>query len=711
MAGLVTLPAPAHAATAAHHPRTATTTTRDPLGVTIDQLTPSSLTPDATRGTIRVSGTITNDDADTWQAINVHAFIGSTPLTTETELTEASLSDPAQDVGNRITSYGDFATIPELPPGQSTTYSLTIPRTDLRDSVGNQITAPGVYWFGIQVLGTDTEGRDAVADGRARTFLPLVDRTAHPGQSEQTALVVPLRQRVLHQPDGTIASTDAWAKRLSPEGRLTRLLDFGADHPVSWLVDPAVIAAVQQLADGNPPRSLAPTDGSPDPAQPDAKPSARHSASTDATATLAKAWLDRLLDTLKRSEVYALPYGDLDLAAAARHDPSWEAIARRRSTATFASLGITATPIDAPIDGYLQPAAVTSGDTATKLLLSDRAISGTVPAVATIGDRSVITTSSLVAAGGPPPGDHLGLVPVRQELLAQAALRLGTGDPVIAVLPASWSPAGDSAGFFAGLARRWVQPGTVFSATLGSAGQDVETSRLRYPDAEIAAELPAATFTAVAGLRTAGRTLQSVLRHNTTVATTVLDEALTNASYTARGGARGAAAERSREAISSMLRSIEIEAPPAVTLSSDRGRFNATVVNGLDEDISVRVVPVADNGMRVSGPHRLTLPAKSRSGVLLTARARTNGVHTVVLKLTDPDGTALGSRASVPIRTAQVSRIIWLFIACGLGLLFAAIIVRLIRRVRRAHRSGDDPDAAAERDPDHDPDHDPEDVR
>ena len=165
-------------------------------------------------------------------------------------------------------------------------------------------------------------------------------------------------------------------------------------------------------------------------------------------------------------------------------------------------------------------------------------------------------------------------------------------------------------------------------------------------------------------------------------------DALTSASYTARGGSGGAAAERSREAIDALLRTVTVEAPPAVTLSSDRGRFNATVINGLDQDITVKVRSVADNGMTISVPRKLQIPAKGRTGVLLTATARTNGVHTVSLQLTDATGRLLGSQDSFPIRTAQVSRIIWLFIACGLGLLFAAIVVRLARRVRAGVRSG-----------------------
>lgn len=694
LTSLVLLPAPAARADDE-------TTPADPLSVTIDTLTPSTLKPETAHGTVQVSGTITNDDDQTWQDINVHPFVGSTPLTTETALSEASLSDPDQSTGyHRITAYGDFETIPSIAPGQTVGYSLTIPRADLSDGY-HPITTPGVYWFGIQALGTDSAGRDDAADGRARTFLPLIDPKAHRGQTEDAALVVPLRQRVLRQPDGTLARTDTWIQRLSPGGRLYNLLDFATDHPVSWLVDPAVIDAVRQLAAGNPPRSLAPTDGSSPSPSSTSSPTAAKRAAADDGAAIAKTWLDRLITELRANpNVYALPYGDLDLAAAARHDPAVYDVARQRSIQVLSALGVKPISIDAPVNGYLQPGALGLGQKYGDLLLSDQAITGTVPSSATIGGRHIITTSSLIAAGGPPPGDQLGLVPVRQELLAQSALRLGSGAPVVAVLPADWSPGTDSADFFAGLPEKWLSLTSIDGATTTSVSQGLDTDRIRYPDAEYHAELPARSFSAADRLRSSGKLLQSVLAHNDTVSTTVLDDALTSLSYTARGGSGGAAADRSRASIEGQLHSISVVVPPAVTLSSDTGKFNATVVNGLDEDIDVKVQTVSDNGIKISGPHKLQIPANSRTGVLLTAQATTNGVHTVVLQLTDSTGVPLGSEASLPIRTAQVSRIIWLFIACGVGLLFAAIVIRLVRRVRSGPADPDEDDDPDDDDPD-----------
>ena len=60
------------------------------------------------------------------------------------------------------------------------------------------------------------------------------------------------------------------------------------------------------------------------------------------------------------------------------------------------------------------------------------------------------------------------------------------------------------------------------------------------------------------------------------------------------------------------------------------------------------------------------------------------GVHTVTLQLTNKAGTPLGSSDQFPMRAEQVSQLIWVIIGAGVGLLFAAIVVRLVRRVIRS---------------------------
>ena len=220
-----------------------------PLSLTIDTLTPSSIPQN---GKVLVSGWVTNNSDETWTAVNVHAFIGADPITTSSDLAFESTRGVEESVGDRITVPGTFDTIPELAPGASASYTDRIPVSLLGAD------EPGVYWFGVHALGTNTAGRDVVADGRARTFLPYVPAQDR-GAPIPTALVLPVRHQVLHDPDGTLGDEEGWLDTLGDGGQLSSILDFGlaaGGRPLTWLVDPAVPDSASRIAAGNPPREL-----------------------------------------------------------------------------------------------------------------------------------------------------------------------------------------------------------------------------------------------------------------------------------------------------------------------------------------------------------------------------------------------------------------------------------------------------------------------
>src|SRR5262245_12240386 len=152
-----------------------------PLSVSIDQLSPSTI---PATGSVRVSGFVTNDDTETWSTINVRPFISTTPLTTPDQLAEAAALPPDAIVGERINDERHKDFMEELAPGESMPYTVSVPRKLLH------VSTPGVYWFGVHALGENAEGRDDIADGRARTFLPLVP-DGRPGE-EPASIVIPL---------------------------------------------------------------------------------------------------------------------------------------------------------------------------------------------------------------------------------------------------------------------------------------------------------------------------------------------------------------------------------------------------------------------------------------------------------------------------------------------------------------------------------------
>ncbi|MFL6003054.1 MAG: DUF6049 family protein [Nocardioides sp.] len=685
-------------ATARHTSHPAKRRDEADLGVTIDALSPSYL---PAHGPVRVNGTLTNNTDDRWVAINVHLFIGNAPITSSEGLAEATKLDPAKPVGDRLTAPGTFATVSSLRPGASAQFSIKVSRSDLG------VTQPGVYWFGVHALGESIQPRDDIADGRARTFLPLVPRGSG---SVNTALVIPIRHEVRYAPGGQILDTRAWARTLQTGGSLRSLVDFGAaagSSPVTWLIDPAVPDAVRDLVAGNPARPLDETavavpggtnstSPSPEPSQPDGS-SGAPSAEPDGTPPSGRknpasepgaAWLLRLRASLGADDqVLTLPYGDLDVSAAAVRDPEMYERARRRTGAQLDSWNVDSTPGIGSPSGYLRPEALRMIAPRSTTLVTDQMFGHPpAPAVAQASGRTLTVTSSGVAAGGPGPDDPFGLMAMRQQILSEAALRLLSPGkrPLVVVLPPEWNP-GSATGFFSGLDVPWMQLTDVDSIT-DEPAESVDRDQLDYPESQVARELDAANFASADDLIRIGRTLDQVLIRNDAIGDEVLSEALNGLSFSSREhpDASRAEADRSQQRINRQLSSIRVEAPPAVTLSSTTGRFSATIANNLDQPVRVRVESLADEPLTISDTDPIEVAAGGRSSVLLEAATTRLGVHNVRLVVTSEDGVPLGSSATLPVRSAQVSQVIWLILGTGVALLFGAIVVRLVRRVRRA---------------------------
>jgi Family of unknown function (DUF6049) len=252
------------------------------------------------------------------------------------------------------------------------------------------------------------------------------------------------------------------------------------------------------------------------------------------------------------------------------------------------------------------------------------------------------------------------------------------------VLPADWNPSGVT-GFFPGLDVPWLEL-TAVDSVARSPAEPLDRDQLDYPESQVDRELDAANFSSADDLIRTGHTLEQVLVRGDDVSDDVLAEALNGLSYSSREhpDASRAEADRSRAHINGQLASIRVDAPPAVTLSSTTGRFSATVANNLDHPVRVRVEARADAPLTISDTDVLEIAAGGRSSFLLEAATTRLGVHNVQLVVTAEDGTPLGSTAELPVRSAQVSQVIWLILGTGVALLFGAIVVRLVRRVRRA---------------------------
>jgi hypothetical protein len=161
--------------------------------------------------------------------------------------------------------------------------------------------------------------------------------------------------------------------------------------------------------------------------------------------------------------------------------------------------------------------------------------------------------------------------------------------------------------------------------------------------------------------------------------------ASTEARSTPHRAARRARATNAH--VRELMNQVQVEGPPFVTMSSEKGPIQITVVNGLDQEVTVGVhARTHSPDLQITTPDPVTLGPGRRASLRLTAKDRDIGVHRVLLEATDAAGDPLGSTAQFNVRTSQVGLVIWVIMGAGGAVLLVAIGARLFRRVR-ARRS------------------------
>lgn len=707
----------------------------DPLKVVIDRLAPSVV---PAHGDVTVSGRIRNRSGQTWTDLTVYLLTSAEPMTTTAALEAAVDGDPHEQVGNRIVEPGLYRRVSDLAPRQTTRFLLSVPRSQLGIS-GD----PGVYWLGVQVLGTSDEGRIDGADGRARTFLPLVP-PSNPGT--RLALGMQLRAHVVRSADGRLAQPDEWASMVSGPGRLERLLDLSesSDYPLTWVVDPAVVQAVRSLAAGNPPLQLGAEGGAQGGAQGGKDGEAVRGAAGGASATpggtspepgtaeaSAADWLAQFAAGTANRPVLTLPYGDLDVSAAVDVGlPDLVSSAISTSRRFFADSSVDSSPVVVPNDGYLAPQALAVLPRSVGLVLGSGALEaagGPGPLVRAGGGRVLVAPTNHDVQG-PHPGDERLALAVRQRLLADAALHAlsnARDEPLVLLLPTGWNP-GDAwrrSAFFRGLDVPWLTGVRITDVLDGPAPRRprVRPGELDYPAEFAASELPAETLQSSASLiagsstlsqvlgeapasgatgrvtggasasgATAGSTGGSATRGTATVGEAIERQALEISSVWSRffpgvAAARGRAAQAK---VGAWLGRITVRGPSFVLVSSETGTFQVTLVNGLDQPVTVGLRPtVVGGGLRVSAPGPVRLPPHGRGAMRIQVTARGIGVHEVTLQPVTASGTALGRPDTFTVRSSRVGAILWLVMAVGAVLLFGTIAFRVARRIRQRRRT------------------------
>jgi len=651
-----------------------------PLTVDLDRLVPAAI---PATGDVTLAGTVTNDSDETWIAVNVHPFISQSPMTTRDELEAAAETPLGTEVGPRLFQPGQFQPIGDLEPGATRTFRISIPV----DQLGAEITgAEGVYWIGIHALGQNTTGRDDIADGRARTFIPLVRQA----KTTSVAVVVPVRERVRRDPSGRVLGTTAWSDSLTAAGRLGRLgafLGTAGSAPMTLLVDPAVLEAVADLGDNNPPLSLGDGEAAePSPTPTPASRSANRLEPTDRAN--AEAWMRQVLAAAERHTVLRLPYADPDVNALARRAPSLLELADTLATQTFDGLDLLATPAVAPPGGWLDDTLLPQFGNDPIVLVSDHGTPRSRTEWTSPQGQDLILADQRAASGGPGPEEPLDALAIRQRIVSDAALRIGkVTSPLVVVLPDDWNPGPgwQLADFFTGLDQTWLD---LVSLRRPEPGTPTLEPTVEYPPAQLAQELTQINIEATRTLVQTTYAFDELLRSTNDVAHDLAGIAFNAVSIHANGDrarARGQVYSTNAR-MQSRMGKVEVLGTDFVTLSGGSGTLAVTVVNGLDQPVTVGVeATTAASGVEIETTAPFEMAPGQRTVLRLKAKASGIGVNQVVLSAVTEDGTALGTPLVFSLRTSQVGNLIWGILGAG-ALLLVVMITRRILRGLREHR-------------------------
>ncbi len=680
-------PAPASAAEEQDEPETT------PLTIALTSMSPGQV---PRKGDIRVAGTVTNDSEEDWSDINVAPFVASSPITSRDELAEASASAADVAVGDRLTDAGTYVAVGDLAPGERASFRIRIPV----ESLG--ITGdPGVYWIGVHALGSNVDGRDAVADGRVRTFIPLVaPATARAARRRPVpvSVVLPLRDRARRAVDGSLNGPARWAALTGPSGRLTRLADFGAsagDAPLAWLVDPAVVDALEDFSDGNPPLSLgsperagegaseAPESPSEEPS-PSAVPSPVPGAPTDAEQERAGKVLDRFLASARTHTLFRLGYSDPDTAALARRRPALVRRADELAARRMSDRDLSGSPAVAPPGGRFDPELLPRLDRGALMLLGDGGSSEEPTLSRLPTGQDLVLVDERASSGGPAPTSAYAPLAVRQRILSEAALEASTGEPprpIVVGLPPRWNPGPSwrKADFFDGLQTGWSQLAPVpRGATTEYDGE------LPYSRAQRSREIAGSNVAATRSLTRTSEVLDHLLANVNDVTGRLTGAALQASSYNARRSP-ALAARQVREldaAVRDQISAVQVTGTDFVTLSGGSGSLTVTLVNDLQQPVTVGLqARTPGDSVRVEAPE----PVSMQPGERTTLRLQVNsdvGVHDVTLYPVTVDGEAAGTPFTFSLRTSQVGRLIWYIIIAGGTLLAVMIVRRIVLRIR-----------------------------
>lgn len=672
------------------------------VSVSLDTLTPSA----PVKGdTLTVSGTLTNRGKETVTDGEVDLRVGPrlfgrTSIDTAARRTGYLPGTDPYPIGGKYR-----VKVAKLAAGISQDFTLSVPVGKL--GLGDD----GVYQLGVSLTGRTPHASYDQVLGIKRTFLPWQseDSDSKTGISYLWPLIAPAHltaETGSDEQQTPVFADDDLAAEIAPGGRLEQMVSLGSQLPVTWVVDPDLLASVDAMT----------------------KSYRVRSGDTTVAGTnqaVAKKWLTSLESAVGEGKIVALPFGDPDLASIAHRGKNVSGTLSHLQTASEVA-GMTvetilhvkpSTDFAWPVDGAIDPSIVdvaTSAGAHHVIARSDslqetggllytpgaaRPIGGGTTAVVSDARLSTAFQGDMDKAG-----DSTLAVQKFLALTLSLTEQDTDKDRSIVVAPQRMPTVAQAQSMARALHAldddRWTQSKGLTQTAGAKPDADATTQVPRasqYPKRLRSQELPTQAFQDIKAIQGSLNNFQVILTHPERVVTPFGNAVNRSMSTSWRG--RPLEAQQYRDSVRTYLQGlineVQLISKSDVTLSGRSATIPVTVQNRLLQDVDHLVLRLkSENATRLKlndggavAEQPIQIGAGHSQSVKFDAAANINGQVQMTAQLYTEDGTPYGAEMAFTVKVSELTPTVLLVIAGGLLLLVLAGI-RMYAHRKRANAGG-----------------------
>ncbi|MFE9404517.1 DUF6049 family protein [Streptomyces sp. NPDC006530] len=691
--------------------------------VSLDSVAP---TAPVKSDTLTISGTVTNKGKQAITGAHVALRVGQ-KLSGRAAIDGAAAHSASTSSGDGAElSDGPTVQFAKLATGISQDFTLSVPVAKLGLDEG------GVYQLGVSLSGQTANQRYDQVLGIQHTFLPWQPEAVEGKKSQLTFLWPLISSSHLTAQTGSDAqqtpvfADDSLARDIGPGGRLEQMVSLGKQLPVTWVIDPDLLATVDAMT-----RNY--------------KIKVGDTLVTGTGQDAAKAWLSALEAAVQGEKVVALPFADPDLASLAHHGRDVPGSLGHLQSATEVAqktidtiLHVTPSvdyswPVEGAVDPSIVDVATSAGAhnvIARSDSLRDGALSYTPTAARPIGGgaNAIVADARLSTAFQADMSMAGASTLAVQEFLAQS-LAITLEEPEkqrsIVVAPQRMPTASQAQTMAAALhaldPQRWTQPLVDLSAAAAAKPDPLATTRTpsanAYPDSLRQQELPLDAFQDMKSTQGTLDRFKVILSAPDRVVTPFGNAINREMSTSWRGNSGGAQNYRSgvQLYLDGLADQVHLIQKSTATMSGRSATLAVTVQNKLVQGVDhlvLRLQPksptrllLGEDGAAI-GEQPVKVDGDRSQSVKFTAIANANGPVPVIARLYTEDGTPYGEPMEFTVQVSEITPTVMLVIAGGVLLLVLAGIRMYTHRKRsmaRDESGGDDdpgqPNGSAEADP------------